>query len=212
MHERELDFSLFLLTSALDHCTWSYEANHEVIKRGATLAVLDDSVVDEPSGGAWRSSGLAFAIPLVTCQMASLLATQVSRTSGPRPGVESTEEWGSLAPHFSIHGGGSTARGRASPRASWICCRGQNLSFYLVLHPVLLRRPCGCPGECKCDLGTLHKTMAPCPLLSQPYGLDQRKERSHCFLLQIFSPALWLILFSQHCVSQSRRVFFFLFF
>ena len=59
------------------------------------MAVLDDSVVDEPSGGAWRSSSLAFAISLVTCcQMASLLATQVSRTSGPRPGVESTEEWG----------------------------------------------------------------------------------------------------------------------
>ena len=107
MHKRELDFSLFLLTSALDHCTWSYEANHEVIKLGATLAVLDDSVVDEPSGGAWRSSSLAFAISLVTCcQMASLLATQVSRTSGPRPGVESTEQWGTLVPRFSIHRGG----------------------------------------------------------------------------------------------------------
>lgn len=164
MHERELEFSLFLLTSALDHCTWSCEADHEVIKRGAALAVLDESMGDEPSEGAWRSSSLAFAISLVTCQMASLLADPGESDLGAE--ARHGQHWGVGRPSTPLLrprlGGGSAAWGRASPRASWICCGDQKLDFYLVLHPVLLRRPWGCPGECKCDLGTLHKTMASC--------------------------------------------------
>ena len=167
---------------------------------------IDDSVVDEPSRSAWKSSSLALAVSLVTCCQTTRLLADPGE-SDLRAEARRGKQWGVGCPSALLLrpwcGGGSTAWGHASPRASWSCCRGQKLNLYLLLHPVLLRRPWGSPGECKCDLG---------PMSPDLPALWVRPEKGKVSLLSfanIFSCSVTYFILSILSFTEQKVGFFF---